>query len=252
MTCAMFEGCTCLTERVWSYLVGKKFPSREVGRMSYTLQELLEDRIRALAPVLHPGMALGLVDADRRMEGLDRTEYGYMYSHHAKIGMREYVRHQDLGEWTLGGNPRMQGQMILEIPADGISMKVVKENRRVHPGGIPPANRTRPDRRRYRDPRPLQETLGFDLEEPLWPQGKEIDLLLLWDYVLDANAADAFTLRAVHTTKPGVFGQRVETDLSFEIQAPDTVFAHSRFAGDAEDEDLYSYQVDAGEEKDAN
>lgn len=220
--------------------------------MTLTLRDLLEDRIRALAPVLYPGMAQGLLEADKRMAGYERAEYGYMYSHHAKIGMREFAKQHDLGEWEIGGNPRMQGQTIFEIPSSGIAMKVVKENRILHPGGIPPANRTRADRRRYLDPRPVQQVLDLGLTEPLWPEGKGIDLLLLWDRVLEGDSDQAFTLRVVHTTTPGVFGKRVETDLSFEIESPETVFAHSRFEGEAADEDLYSYQIDAGEEKDAN
>ncbi len=222
--------------------------------MPLTLKDLLEERIRAIAPVLHQGMAEGLLQAEKRMVGYDPSEYGYMYSHHAKIGMREYARREDLGEWALEGNSRLQGQTIFTLPECGITMKVLKENRLVHPRGTPPANRTKPDRLRYSDPRPVWETLDrpLEFELPVRSQGGGIDLLLLWDHVREAVEAVAFSLRVVHTTSPGVFGRSVPTDLSYDIRSPDTVFVHSRFEGEPVDEDLYSYQVDAGEEKDAN
>ena len=222
--------------------------------MSLTLKDLIATQVRSLAPVLHPGMAEGLLQADWRMAGYDRAEYGYMYSHHAKIGLREYASREDLGEWRLGGNSRLQGQTIFTLPKYEITMKVLKENRRIHPGGTPPSNGTRPDRLRYSDPRPRWETIDrpLDMELPATDQGAGIDLLLLWDHVTEIDAETGFSLRVVHTTSPGVFGRRVPTDLSYDIKAPDTVFVHSRFDGDAGDEDLYSYQVDAGEEKDAN
>ncbi len=135
-------------------------------------------------------------------------------------------------------------------------MKVAKENRRVHPGGIPPANRTTPDRFLYTDDRSVQSVLDFSLEQPVWPDQKPIDMLLLWDYARTADREidyNAFTLRAVHTTAPGRFGSLVPFDLSFDILSPTTVFTRTRFDGDEDvSEDLYSYQIDETGEQDAN
>ena len=223
--------------------------------MSLTLQKLLETRVHGLAPVLHPGMAEALAQVSTRLGGIDRTQHAYLYSLTIKADLRRYCAGQDLGPWSLEGNPRLHGQTHLVIPEHGIRMKVMKENRLVHPGGIPPANRTKPDRFLYTDIRSVQDALAFEVDQPVWPARKPIDLLLLWDYLRGANGAlrhDAFTLRAVHTTAPGAFGQVVPTDLSFEITSPTTVFAKSRFAGDADDDDLYSYQIDTTGELDVN
>jgi hypothetical protein len=223
--------------------------------LSLTLQNLLETHVHTLAPVLHPGMADALAKVSKRLAGIDRTQHAYLYSLTIKADLRTYCAAQDLGPWSLDGNPRLHGQTHLVIPEHGIRMKVMKENRHVHPGGIPPANRTKPDRFLYTDIRSVQEALAFELEQPVWPAGRPIDMLLLWDYPKGKNGAvlhDAFTLRAVHTTAPGAFGHVVPTDLSFDITSPTTVFAKSRFAGDAADDDLYSYQIDTTGEMDAN
>lgn len=223
--------------------------------MTLTLQDLLETQVQALAPVLHPGMAEAFVKVSTRLGGIGRADHGYLYSLTIKADLRDYCARQDLGLWSIDGNTRLHGQTHFVIPEHGVRMKVMKENRRVHPGGVPPANRTRPDRLLYSDARSVQEALSFEIEQPVWPEGKPIDMLLLWDYRKDGNGRvlhDAFTLRAVHTTAPGAFGQVVPTDLSFEITSPTTVFTHRRFAGEDDNDDLYSYQIDATGEIDAN
>lgn len=203
----------------------------------------------ALAPVLHPAMAGALVSTKERLAGIDRQAYGYHYSHLIKILLREALVEEDLGEWTVAGNSRLNGQTYLEQPNLGIKMKVGKENRRVHPGGVPPAGVTKSQKAHYKDPRQLH--LDFPLPEPKWPAGTPINLHLLWDHPAAEDGKldyEAFTLRAVHTTAPSSFGKVVPLDLSFEILASDTVFVRSRFDGDVADEDLFAFELDETEE----
>lgn len=224
-------------------------------KLPRTLQALLEGKIQALAPVLHTGMAGSLAGVNKRLQGLDRVEQAYLYSLTIKADLRQHLEREGTGEWVLGGNPRQSGQTHLTIPDHGIRMKVVKENSRIHPGGVPPANRTKNDRLMYTDHRSVQTMLEFPLDAPNWPEGKPINLILLWDYLRNqAGKIDynAFTLRAVHTTAPADFGQIVPLDLSFAIVSPSTVFTHSRFDGGDIDEDLYSYQIDTTGEMDVN
>ena len=199
----------------------------------------------ALAPILHPSMAGALVSSKDRLAGIDRQLYGYHYSHLVKILLREALAGEDLGEWMISGNSRLSGQTFLEQPDLGIKMRVGKENRRVHPGGVPPAGQAGGRRTHYADARQLR--LDFPLPEPSWPASTPIDLHLLWDYPTDEDGKvdyDAFSLRAVHTTAPGRFGKPVPLDLSFEILSPDTVFVRSRFDGDIADEDLFTFELD--------
>jgi hypothetical protein len=221
--------------------------------MPESLRSLLESKMTALAPVLHPGMAGALVSSRERLVGVDRQLYGYLHSHLIKILLREALSAEDLGGWQVTGNSKLSGQTLLEQPDLGIKMRVGKENRRVHPGGVPPAGRTRRQRAHYADDRQL--VLDFPLEEPVWPAKTPINLHLLWDYGREEDGCvnyESFSLRAVHTTAPSSFGQAVPLDLSFEIKSPDTVFVHSRFDGDDADEDLFSFELDENGEVDAH
>lgn len=213
--------------------------------MTESLRSLLEGKVTLLAPVLHPGMAGALVSSGERLAGIDRQLYSYHHSHLIKILLRETLCAEDLGDWTVTGNPRLSGQTILEQPDLGIKMKVGKENRRVHPGGVPPAGHTKRQRDHYEDDRQLR--FDFPLEQPVWPARMPINLHLLWDYGRNENGTvnyKSFSLRVVHTTAPSRFGQTVPLDLSFEIQSADTVFVRSRFDGDSADEDLFSFELD--------
>lgn len=213
--------------------------------MPESLRTILEAKVTSLAPILHPGLAGALVSSRERLVGVDRALYGYLHSHLIKVLLRDTLCSENLGEWRIAGNPRLNGQTLLEQPEAGIKMKVGKENRRVHPGGVPPAGNTQRQRDRYEDRRQLR--FDFPLQEPIWPAKTPIDLHLLWDYGRNADGTsdyESFSLRVVHTTAPSRFGVAVPLDLSFEIQSAETVFVRSRFDGDDADEDLFSFELD--------
>lgn len=126
------------------------------------------------------------------------------------------------------------GQTILVSPDRRVTLRLLKENPNVHPGGVPCAGHNAARQAAWRqDPLP---SLSLTLHPGI--AAVTTECLLLWDCAWDEGDPRVST-RVVHTTEPGRYGDRVPIDLSFRIDPSGSMYDQLVFDGAAEMEDLF-------------
>lgn len=185
---------------------------------------------------LYEGVTAGLAASDALLERVPyREDYPWLASAHARVGARNYWRDNGIGDgWMLGGNPRLMGQTLLEHAEDGIVLRLLKERRRSYPGGVPVAGNNDERREQWQQP-----ALAVDVHNShVTPE--QVVLLLLWDRHIE-EARDVVSVRAVHTLAPGIYGQAVPIDMSFDIEPGGTVFNRLTYRGDDQPDDFFAH-----------
>lgn len=174
------------------------------------LEHEVEEVLRDLEPmhgVLPEVLRYGIMDANQRLHGYSRWEFPSLRPPLIRASIRTYANDEGrLPEgWKMRGNSR-RNELYFEN--DAMSLRFLKERQRTYPGGVPVAGHNR-SRSLY-----WSKTLVGDQQEALLPDKKR--LLLLWDY--DSEQTDTeFTLRVVHPTGVGRWGEKTPIDLSIEI-----------------------------------
>lgn len=194
-----------------------------------------------LGPRLYEGMSVAIHAADSRAKGLHHTTYPHLRPLLTRAEAREYWEHELLPQpWKLGGNPGLMGQLSLEAPELGLSLRLLKERLRTYPEGVPPAGRNPARRRDWQEPLPLEEPLDDRAPSP-------IKLLLLWDYMTsESDRGAAFSLRIVHPIEAGEYGRAVRCDLDLRVRVGGTIFDQLAFAGDTQEHDFFADIDEAG------
>lgn len=203
---------------------------------------VIETQAEVLGPVLYAGMATSIAQAGQRLRGLRYDRYPHLLPLAMRAELREYLEREGMpGDWSVGGDSRAMGQLLLQQADIGMEMRFVKERRRYYPGGVPNAGRNLARRERWTQ-------LPLDLDIPgTAPNGIEtLNVLLCWDFDSRTNL-EQFRLRIVHTLAPGTYGSAVPCDLILDVQNDGSVFTHLAFAGSDDDEDFFS--VDISEEE---
>lgn len=213
---------------------------------SYDTRPLIATETALLAPTLYDAVALGLDGARNRMRGLDLAKYPAPFSGLVRVEVREELEARALPDgWSVGGDPRQMGQLLLEHKEHNLVLRFLKENR-ANAGGVPHAglNKSRRDTWSRRDT-PLDLALGVGRsEEPAEPT----TCLLLWGPVHPHDLDLGFTLRVVRTVEPGTHLRGVTCDMEIELLQGGEIFDRLEFVGDDEASDLF--QVDIAEEND--
>ena len=195
-----------------------------------------------LGPRLYEGMSVAIPSAHARARGLAHTRYPHVRPLLVRCDLREYLESEAMPVgWRVDGNPGLMGQLILVQDELGLRLRVLKERRKTYPHGVPPAGSNPARRREWQAALPIPQNSD---------RGR-VELLLLWDYSNRDEAGGAFTLRIVHTTEAGIYGQAVRCDLDLEVVAGGTVFESLSFTGGDDSEDFFSeVNIDKAENDD--
>lgn len=206
--------------------------------MSNGARDSIATQAEALGPLLHAGMATSLVSSRSHTKHLRHEKYPHLLPLHLRSEFREYLEAETLPNgWTVGGDSRLMGQLMLVHRALGLELRFVKERRATYPGGVPHAGKN-PARRKAWTNAPIESPIPgletFGLVEPT-------KFLLCWDLV--PGERDQFTLRIVHTTGSGRYGSRVPVDLILEVQDGGSIFTRLSFQGSDDEEDFFGVEI---------
>jgi hypothetical protein len=200
-----------------------------------SLRSLVERQVGVASLGLYEGVTTGFAQARTSWVRHDEPEYRWLLSMTARARMRNHwENHLPAAGWSVAGNAALMGQTILVSPDRKVTLRLLKENPNVHPGGVPYAGHNAARQAAWRqDPLP-------DLSLMLNPEVAALttECLLLWDVEWD-EGVPLLSTRVVHTIGTGRYGVRVPIDLSYEIDPSGTMYDQLRFDGAAEIEDLY-------------
>lgn len=207
-----------------------------------SLRDLVRREVGVIAVGLYEGITTGFGNARSSWARLNEPEYRWLLSMTTRARIRNHWDRNPLGRgWLMAGNAALMGQTILTSPALKIALRLLKENTRVHLGGVPPAGSNQARRLAWaQDPLP-------DLSLALNPKvtAQTTECLLLWNVQWE-DSEPSLSIRVVHTTGPGRYGLRVPIDLSFAIEASGNMFEQLRFPGASQDE-LFFPDIDQKE-----
>lgn len=212
---------------------------------SLRLHRAIEVQAEVLGPVLYSGVATSLTAAHKRREGLDHATYPHLLPLLVRSELREYFGDNPLPNgWTVGGDPRKMGHLMLNQAELGIQLRFLKERRDTYSNGVPIAGKNAARRKVWTDPLPL-----------LWPADSDpnslathpVRLLLVWDFA-KSTQLNEFTLQVVHTVAPGVYGKAVPCDLILDVKDGGEIFKSLEFPGSEEREDLFVLTEEEGNE----
>ena len=144
----------------------------------------------------------------------------------------------------VGGNPHQNCELLIEYK--NLTMRVLKENRRLFPGGIPVAGRN-DARRAYYQQMSLEDMLftGDSCEDA------PLNLILLWEWIDVENRKQGVDLRLVHTIGAGRWSASpVPVDLSIPIVSDVGFYSNLEFETTEETQDFFATQI-AAEENDS-
>jgi hypothetical protein len=200
-----------------------------------SLRGLVERQIGAVSLALYEGVTTGFANARNIWSRHDDPEFRWLLSMNARARMRDHwERNLPALGWVVSGNAALMGQTILVSPDERVALRLLKENPRVHVGGVPPAGLNRARQAAWiQDPLP-------DVDHGPDPQAAAgtTECLLLWDSDWK-EGSPVLSARVVHTTGPGRYGVRVPIDLSYKIRPNGNMYDQLNFPGDAQIEDFF-------------
>lgn len=206
------------------------------GELPHELVLELRDHLSPLASPLYDGLAHSLAFSNKHNARFSFEEQPHLWSLTARAEMREYYKNEPLpAGWAVAGDPRLMGQLLFSNDELGLDLSFIKENRRVHRGGLPPAGAGATRRKRWASP------ALFELEGT-FARADRIVMLHAWDYGTDDDGnvdLNTFKTRIVHTTEAGVFGRSVSCNFFFNILPMGGLHTTQRFDGDASEEDFF-------------
>ncbi len=201
-------------------------------------RSVVEVQAKMLGPRLYEAMSVAIPSAEARAKGLARVKYPHLRPLIVRCVLRENLEGELLPPgWHVDGNPALMGQLFLVHPELGLRLRVLKERRKMDRRAVPHAGRNPVRRRAWQAPLPELSVAG----------SQPVELLLLWDYAKSDQVGVVFTLRIVHTTEPGHYGQAIQCDLELEVEAGGSIFETLSFAGDDDVEDFFHVDIDQAE-----
>ncbi|QGH68562.1 hypothetical protein [Pseudactinotalea sp. HY158] len=182
-----------------------------------------------LAPVLYPLLDDAVAAAEAVLP-FDGSEYPHLFSHYRRAEFRRTTEPDGVlpPGWTLGGNPRLSGQVIFTHVKERASLRLLSENR-ANANGIPHAGSNQ------------ARQAAWAKREQFW-QGALIpdrDLLLL----LSMSQAEP-SLRVVRTLTTGQYSGRVACDFELPLLRESVEYNFERFDGSDEGEDLFDVYIE--------
>lgn len=195
----------------------------------------LHEAVLPLTELLYESFAEGRVyEAANTPPFKYAGEMNGLRSYLVRLATRESLATRDLGEWSLSGNPNLNGQLNLTSKKAGINLRVLKVAR--SSGKVPVSGRNGA-RRAYWKNTPLPLFL-----QPAIDPGLEIhNLILTWEPV----GEDEVALQIVRPVETGRYGNRVNVDFVMELAPQRSDFEKLVFQGeDVDDEDLFSHEFE--------
>lgn len=114
------------------------------------IRQAIEVQAGALGPVLHAGVATSFAGAPARNKGLRYDKYPHLVPLTMRAEMREYLEvNPVVNGWTVNGDSRKMGQLLLSHGELNMEMQFLKERRRTYPGGVPIAGKNATRRGRW-------------------------------------------------------------------------------------------------------
>lgn len=199
------------------------------------LSELMEQHVKTviddLSTIVYESQSVAYADANARCVGLSHHTYPHVRPHLLRALLREELLRASLpGQWKVAGTPQLSGQLLLVNP--DMELRFLKE-RDTYPGGVPVAGHNKARRAWYQPSLPAVFPGDGNIV------GGAMRYLFLWDYRDKQNLDAGFTLRLVHTTDSGTFGNRVPIDLSVPLLGDPGLAGKLHFTPYPEDEDFF-------------
>ena len=213
--------------------------------INLALAQVVQAQVAKITDPLYNGVADGLaaaLDPGPHFKHLLQPEYAAIFAMVARTAMREaWSRSLPGVGWTVAGNPQLMCQILLRSPDDSLTLRPLKQNKRVHVGGVPVAGNNSARRAAWAQQPLLPGQLAGS---PLGPA----ELILLWDYWSSDGGEWGVSTRVVHPIAPGRFGSRVPLDLSAELRPDGELAGGLTFGGAVQEDDLFADIIKEGQE----
>src|SRR4051812_38782129 len=93
-----------------------------------TARATIISQAEALGPALHAGIATSLAAARLRLRGLEHRRYPHLLPLAMRAELRDELEAEVLpNDWTVSGDSRLMGQLLLRNDVLGMEMRFVKE-----------------------------------------------------------------------------------------------------------------------------
>ena len=218
-----------------------------LSRFDREIRPVITDEAAALSATLHEAVAAGLALARTSARPFPHKKFPHLLPMNVRCAVRMDLEQRTLPRgWSLAGNSRLMGQLVLHNMDLGLDLRFLKERRRTYPGGVSPAGRNPTRQHAWREP----EALPFTDEELEALTAVETVTTVLWVWDFDGEPEDlkgGFTQRLVHTVEPGAFGRAVPCDLSLDLLPGGKIFDRLAFTGGQHETDFFAATVELGE-----
>lgn len=199
-----------------------------------SVSELVRECLVGVSLGLYEGITTGFANARGVGSHLDQSRFRWLLAMNARAHMRLFWESNPPAPgWSVGGDARLMGQTILVSADQRLTLRLLKENHRVHPAGVPPAGHNAARQAAFSQ-LPLP---GLDFASGVAIEGTT-NCLLVWDAEWE-HGDPMLSVRVVHPIGTGSYGQPVPIDLSIDIDPSGELYDHLRFGGHAEDVDLF-------------
>lgn len=196
--------------------------------MNETLEVLLQYS-RELGSTLWNAQSVAAAQAATKALGYSDGIDTYIRTHLMRAGFANEMRHVNLPDgWSVDVDTAHMCKVELHGP--DCTVRYLKENRRIHPGGVPGAGRNS-RRRAY-----WQEAFDDKILGICTPK----NYLLLWSEIPSDESVYGFGLRLVHPTGVGRFGMRTPIDASVDLMPADGLESMLEFTGDDDEIDFFA------------
>lgn len=210
-----------------------------------TVEEMARLVHGSLSPIvepLHECFSASSVMVDHYLPPqISGPDYAWYRTHSLRASVRTHLedRAVDLGDWMIGGNPKLNGELRLIHKEDALTMRILRDGRapKLH---VPPAGHSTARRAFWSN-----DTLaGFEAMD-LFGKTQQT-LLMLWQELGEGQ----FQIRVVRPISRGSFSNPVKTDMQIDLAPSQTDFENLVFEVENEEEPFW--QEIAAEEREDN
>ena len=210
-----------------------------MSKFEQEIRPFITQEAAALSGTLTESMATAMGQARVDSRRYSHKEFPHVMPLLLRCAMRMELEDYALPPgWTVSGNSKLMGQLLLTHEERAVDLRLLKERRRTYSGGVPPAGHNRARRRAW------SGDIAFPFEvEPT--EAERTTILWVWDFVGEPHHEDAgFSQRLVHTLAPGSYGRAVPCDLSLDVLPGGGIFDRLEFAGGEDSTDFFHVQLD--------
>lgn len=209
------------------------------------LRALVSAQTATLAPTLYDAVSLSIETTRTRLQGRDPQKYAWLYSGSIRCEVREELEARPLPDgWSVTGDARMMGQLMLRHEEHDLVLRFLKENR-ANRNQVPHAGHNHARREVWTSQATFQPSL-FDVGAVGVSSAGPTTLLLLWGPNDVADLEAGFRLRVVHPIEVGAHVRGTMCDMEIELLQGGTIYDRLEFVGSDESADFF--RVDLAED----